>query len=113
MRRAPPLLTGVVAGGLKAIYTLLPFFLLLDLGLFGVVGLVVGRGRPTDWWSAAVTASLPAMVVVGWELSGIGLASLAAGVGLGHLLSLVLIPASALAGAAVGARRPPGPGSQP
>lgn len=113
MKRVSPLLVGLVAAALRAAYTVLPLATLIDLGVFALAGFLVGRRRPLTWWRAALVVSLPAMLVVAWRLSRAGLPALAAGTALGPLLSLLLIPAAALMGAAVGARRPLAASDQP
>lgn len=101
------LLLGLLAAAARTVYVLLPGFILLDLVLFALLGIVVGRGRPLSWWHAGLLLSAPAVLLTLWLLGSLGLGALAAGGGLGHLVAVVLVPASALAGAALGARRPP------
>lgn len=101
------LLLGVVAAAARAVYLFLPAFLFIDLVFFALLGMVVGRGRPLSWWHAGLLLSTPAVLLTLWLLGRLGLGALAAGVGIGHLVAVLLVPASALAGAALGARRPP------
>lgn len=101
------LLLGLVAAAARVVYVLLPGFIFLDLVIFALLGMVVGRGRPLSWWHAGLLLSAPTVLLTLWMLGNLGLNALAMGAGLGHLVAVVLIPASALAGAAIGARRPP------
>ena len=113
MKRLPPLAVGLAAAALRWLYTPLPLAPLADLGVFALAGFLVGRRRPLTWWRAALVAAVPTLLLLLWRISLVGMPALAAGAVLGPLLSLRLVPVSALAGAAVGARGPPSPSDQP
>lgn len=94
---------GLVAAPLKVIYSFFPLFNLVDVGSFLAIGFLFGRWSGRNRWTWAVALALPTVLISGYFAVRVG-ASLLEGVGLGWALSVVLVPASAVAGLYTGVR---------
>jgi hypothetical protein len=91
---------GIGALILKVLYSFFPLANVIDAVLFAVLGGVVGRWHPGRRWALAAVVSAPALLLVGYILVvGLDLDQLRQGIGTGWLLSAVIIPATAIAGA--------------
>jgi hypothetical protein len=91
---------GIGALVLKVLYSFFPLANVIDAVLFAVLGGVVGRWHPERRWALAVVASTPALLLIGYILVvGLDVEQLRQGIGIGWLLSAVVIPTAAIAGA--------------
>lgn len=95
---------GLLLVPLKFIYSFFPLFNLIDIVVFGLVGLRFGKRWATAWWITALLLSLPALGLVALILRNLSIADLTAGVGTGWALSVLLLPGAALGGAYMGRR---------
>lgn len=98
-------ITGLLLVPARLFLWLFPFFNLLDVMLFGAAAALLAYGfrvRPS-WWVVLVFLPVWLFVVLG-IVSWVGVGNLPQGVGVGHLVSLALIPLSTLAGAYYGSK---------
>jgi len=103
-----PVGLSLVAGMAKASFALrapaLPLSLAFDVVVFGLFGLGVGfMARWSRWLSVAVLV-LPSIILAADIVSRVGLPALRGDVGSEWAASLLLMPAAAFAGAALGGR---------
>jgi hypothetical protein len=91
---------GIGALVLKVLYSFFPLANVIDAVLFAVLGGVAGRWRPERRWTLAVVVSMPALLLVGYIfVVGLDVEQLRQGIGIGWLLSVIVIPTAAIAGA--------------
>jgi hypothetical protein len=91
---------GIAALVLKVPYSFFPLANVFDAVLFAVLGGVFGRWHPERRWALAVVVSVPALLLVGYILVvHLNVEQLRQGIGIGWLLSAVVIPTAAIAGA--------------
>jgi hypothetical protein len=96
--------TGIVLASVKAVYSLLPLFNVLDVIVFGGVGVLFGRWRRGAWWLRCVFLGVPAVALSLLFCARLGPSQLKLGVGVGWAVSAILVPVAVLAGAYVGFR---------
>ena len=97
--RAPGLILGLglLLAPFKLLYSFFPLFNVLDLIVFAIAGLAVGR-RGAHWALAALLVSVPSMALASYFLVRLGPDQLRHGIGVGWLISLAAMPAAALVG---------------
>ena len=92
---------GIVLACLKIVSPLFGnvIFFGFEIVVFGLVAAYFARRPTRPWWLSATLIAAPAFL---WTLFGVGFlgpAKLSEGVGIGWLISLALIPISAMTGA--------------
>lgn len=88
----------------KLVYSFFPYFFILDVLIFGLVGVIAGYFQPGRRFALAATASLATVLLCIAIVARVGADQLAAGVGTWWLISLVMVPTAAVVGAAIGGR---------
>ena len=99
------LIAGVVGAIVRVIYMFFPGMNVLDILVFGALAAGLAYLRPSRWWVWVILSIAPVMLFIAMTLFNLGSDSLREGVGVGHLLSALLIPIAATVGGWVAARR--------
>lgn len=95
---AVALVVGVIAAGVKLVYSFLPWFNLLDLVTFALLGWLSARLSESRGWQLWAALSGPAFLLSLFFVVRLGPALLLQGVGTGWAMSLMLIPLSTVIG---------------
>ncbi len=96
-------IAGLILVPIKLLYTFLPIANVVDAVVFFVVGLVLGRRRERPH-IAALCLSIPSFLLCLYFAVRVGPTALGARVGVGWLISMVVIPGATFLG--VYAKRP-------
>jgi hypothetical protein len=94
---------GLLLAPVKLLYSFFPFFNVVDLAAFGLLGAALAR-RSDRWALTAILISLPSVILAAYFVTRLGLGQLRQGIGIGWLISLFAMPMAALLGAYL--RRP-------
>ncbi|HZG53337.1 MAG TPA: hypothetical protein VEZ40_14495 [Pyrinomonadaceae bacterium] len=101
-------ITGLLLVPVRFFLMMLPPFNLAEMILFAAAATIIAScfGVRPSWW--VVLLFLPVLILVLFiVVSWLGMSNLRQGIGVGHVVSLVLIPLATLAGAHYG-HNPPG-----
>ena len=92
------ILWGILLAGFKLIYAFLPLFNLLDLIIFAWAGFFISHRYKSERILRLFFAVVPSLIVTAAVIYFLGWKNMMEGLGTGWLLSLAIIPASALVG---------------
>ena len=96
------LLVGLAVAASKIVYSFFPLFNLTDVIVFGAIGAVLGYVARSSSLLTSLGLALPAMVLSGYFVARLGGENVMSGVGTGWLVSMIVIPISAIAGVFLG-----------
>ncbi len=100
-----PLVVLLVGCGLlaaKVVYSFFPYFNLVDIIVFATVGVALGILHKTSSLLTGIVLAIPTMILCGYFVQRLGTENIMSGIGTGWLLSILLVPLSAIAGVYVG-----------
>lgn len=89
------LVLGTAGAGLKLFYSFFPLFVVLDVLVFSLLGRLLGRLTRSPIWIGVAGLSLPPLLLIAYFLSRLGWTSLQQGIGMGWILSALLVPLAA------------------
>ena len=102
--RTPLILAGIALAVFRFAYAFLPFFGILDVVVLAAAGYSFARRRPGSPWQTSFYLTGPTVLELALWLLLLG-SKLSRGIGVGHLIGLVLIPLSAAIAWFIGSRR--------